>query len=116
MVYLEEQRFFLFMGSPNIRNVKDLTGSGTFISDIPIHDAMRDVILIGEQAKAQESLKHRMDKLRWKFKMYITLQYYYQRIIYKTNRKKEADARNIGVRAMVERRITKYLHFMNVLF
>lgn len=39
-------------------------GRGLHLSDIPIHDATRDVILVGEQAKAQDGLKKRMDKLK----------------------------------------------------
>ena len=65
MVLLQDEEHILFMGTPNMRNVKDLTESGTYMSDIPIHDAMRDVILTGEQSRAQDSLKSRMDKLRF---------------------------------------------------
>nr|CAB3251390.1 guanylate cyclase soluble subunit alpha-2-like [Phallusia mammillata] len=64
MLFVKEQDCLLFMGSPNLHKLDELRGTGIFISDIPIHDATRDVILVGEQAKAQESLKRRMDKLR----------------------------------------------------
>ncbi|KAJ8927132.1 hypothetical protein NQ314_020405, partial [Rhamnusium bicolor] len=53
MVYCQESDSILFIGSPFIDGLDSLTGSGLFISDIPLHDATRDVILLGEQARAQ---------------------------------------------------------------
>lgn len=41
--------------------LEGLTGRGLFISDIPIHDATRDVILVGEQARAQVRLNSILD-------------------------------------------------------
>ena len=67
MFHVEERDCLLFMGSPNLQKLDELKCTGIYISDIPIHDATRDVILVGEQAKAQESLKRRLDKLRWNF-------------------------------------------------
>lgn len=55
MVYCPESDSVLFVGSPFIDGLEGLTGSALFISDIPLHDATRDVILIGEQARAQVS-------------------------------------------------------------
>lgn len=53
MVYCPESDSVLFIGSPFLDGLEGLTGSGLFISDIPLHDATRDVILVGEQARAQ---------------------------------------------------------------
>jgi guanylate cyclase soluble subunit alpha len=53
MVYCPESDSILFIGSPFLDGLEGLTGSGLFISDIPMHDATRDVILVGEQARAQ---------------------------------------------------------------
>ncbi|XP_076274488.1 guanylate cyclase 1 soluble subunit alpha 2 isoform X2 [Rhynchophorus ferrugineus] len=64
MVHCIESSSILFVGSPYIDGLKSLTGSGLFISDIPLHDATRDVILVGEQARAQDGLRRRMDKLK----------------------------------------------------
>lgn len=65
MIHMPKDDHILFFGSPYVRNLEELTGTGIYISDIPIHDATRDVILVGEQARAQEGLKRRMDKLRY---------------------------------------------------
>ncbi|CAH1958858.1 unnamed protein product [Acanthoscelides obtectus] len=64
MVSCPESGCVMFIGSPFIDGLEGLTGSGLFISDIPLHDATRDVILVGEQARAQDGLRRRMDKLK----------------------------------------------------
>lgn len=53
MVDCPESETILFVGTPFLDGLDGLTGHGLFISDIPIHDATRDVILVGEQARAQ---------------------------------------------------------------
>jgi hypothetical protein len=51
--YLPESDCLIFIGSPIIVRLEELTKRELYISDIPIHDATRDIILIGEQTKAQ---------------------------------------------------------------
>ena len=53
MIFLPESDAILFIGSPSVEKLEELIGKGLYISDIPIHDATRDVILVGEQTKAQ---------------------------------------------------------------
>jgi len=55
MLYCHESDCLLFLASPLVDGLEALTSRGLFISDIPIHDATRDVILVGEQARAQVS-------------------------------------------------------------
>ncbi|XP_032878569.1 guanylate cyclase soluble subunit alpha-2 [Amblyraja radiata] len=64
MIYVPESNSILFLGSPCVDKLEELMGRGLHLSDIPIHDATRDVILLGEQAKAQDGLKKCMDKLK----------------------------------------------------
>ncbi|CAK9825073.1 Head-specific guanylate cyclase [Anthophora retusa] len=64
MVHCPESDSILFVSSPFLNGLEGLTGRGLFISDIPLHDATRDVILVGEQARAQDGLRRRMDKLK----------------------------------------------------
>lgn len=64
MVHCPESNTLLFIGSPFIDGLDGLTCNGLFISDIPLHDATREVILVGEQTKAQDGLRRRMDKLK----------------------------------------------------
>ena len=53
MLYCHESDCLLFLASPLVDGLEALTSRGLFISDIPIHDATRDVILVGEQSRAQ---------------------------------------------------------------
>lgn len=53
MVYCSESDSLMFLGAPALDGLESLTSRGLFISDIPLHDATRDVILVGEQARAQ---------------------------------------------------------------
>lgn len=64
MVFCPESNSLLFIGSPFLDGLDGLTCNGLFISDIPLHDATREVILVGEQARAQDGLRRRMDKLK----------------------------------------------------
>ncbi|CAG5117368.1 unnamed protein product, partial [Candidula unifasciata] len=64
MLFLQETNSILFLGSPSVEKLDELIGKGIYISDIPIHDATRDVILVGEQTKAQDGLKKRMEQLK----------------------------------------------------
>lgn len=64
MVFCPESNSLLFIGSPFLDGLDGLTTNGLFISDIPLHDATREVILVGEQARAQDGLRRRMDKLK----------------------------------------------------
>lgn len=56
MIYLQDPDAIIFLGSPCVERLDELMGKGIYISDIPIHDATRDVILVGEQTKAQVSV------------------------------------------------------------
>lgn len=64
MIYMVESSSILFLGSPCVDRLEDFTGRGLYLSDIPIHNALRDVVLIGEQARAQDGLKKRLGKLK----------------------------------------------------
>lgn len=64
MVYCPESQCLLFLGSPVIKGLSGLVGKGLYISDIPVHDATRDIMLVEEQTRAQDGLKKRMDKLK----------------------------------------------------
>ncbi|XP_060940498.1 guanylate cyclase soluble subunit alpha-1 [Limanda limanda] len=64
MIFVSESNAILFLGSPCVDKLEELTGRGLYLSDIPIHNALRDVVLVGEQAKAQDGLKKRLGKAK----------------------------------------------------
>jgi guanylate cyclase soluble subunit alpha len=53
MVRCDESDSIWFVGSPLLDGLDALTSKGLFISDIPIHDMTREVMLVGEQSRAQ---------------------------------------------------------------
>lgn len=73
MIHVPESCSLMFLGSPRVDKLEELMGRGLYLSDIPIHDATRDVILVGEQARAQDGLKKRMDKLKVKQLLFLPL-------------------------------------------
>ena len=72
MIYCPESNSLLFIGSPLVDGLDSMTAQGLYLSDIPIHDATRDIILVEEQSKAQEGLKRRMDKVCTSKKIYLS--------------------------------------------
>ncbi|KAG8192154.1 hypothetical protein JTE90_027796 [Oedothorax gibbosus] len=64
MILCPESQSLLFLGSPVVKGLSGLVGRGLYISDIPVHDATRDLVLVEEQTRAQDGLKKRMDKLK----------------------------------------------------
>lgn len=55
MIYLSKTNHMLFLCSPRIRTLKDLEANNMFISDIPIHDAMRALIIMKVEKEMLES-------------------------------------------------------------
>jgi guanylate cyclase soluble subunit alpha len=66
MINIPESECILYVGSPVVENLDHLRKQGLYISDIPIHDATRDLILVSEQSKAQGGLKKRLQSLKAK--------------------------------------------------
>lgn len=68
MIYIAESESMLFLCSPSVGNLDDLRDLGLFLSDIPLHDATKDLILLSEQFKAEYVLTQQLeiltDKLR----------------------------------------------------
>lgn len=65
MVHCPESRALLFLGSPVVDGgLSAMLRRGLYISDVPVHDATRDILLVEEQSRAQDGLKRRMDKIR----------------------------------------------------
>ena len=63
MVYMEESDLVLFLCSPSVLDLDDLQSKGLFVSDIPIHDSTRQLILLSEQFAAEYKLTQRLEVL-----------------------------------------------------
>ena len=53
----------LSMASPSVMNLDDLTRRGLYLSDIPLHDATRDLVLLGEQFREEYKLTQELEIL-----------------------------------------------------
>lgn len=63
MLYIEEKELILFLCSPSVLNLDDLNRRGLYLSDIPLHDATRDLVLLSEQFEAEYKLTKNLEIL-----------------------------------------------------
>ena len=53
MIYLRESEALLFLCSPRVKQLHDLKKAGLYLSDIPLHDATRGLLMIGQAAESE---------------------------------------------------------------
>ncbi|CAH0386757.1 unnamed protein product, partial [Bemisia tabaci] len=63
MLYIPESDLMIFLCYPSVLNLDDLTRRGLYISDIPLHDATRDLVLMSEQFEADYKLTKNLEIL-----------------------------------------------------
>ncbi|XP_074601582.1 guanylate cyclase soluble subunit beta-1-like isoform X2 [Brevipalpus obovatus] len=63
MLHIPELDLVLFLCSPSVLNLDDLKRRGLFLSDIPLHDATRDLVLLSEQFEAEYQLTKNLEIL-----------------------------------------------------
>ncbi|KDR07449.1 guanylate cyclase soluble subunit beta-1 [Zootermopsis nevadensis] len=63
MLYIPESELVIFLCYPSVMNLDDLTRRGLYISDIPLHDATRDLVLMSEQFEADYKLTRNLELL-----------------------------------------------------
>ncbi|CAO1395465.1 unnamed protein product [Diamesa serratosioi] len=63
MMYIAESDLIMFQCYPSVMNLDDLTKKGLFISDVPLHDATRDLVLLSEQFEAEYKLTRNLEIL-----------------------------------------------------
>ncbi|XP_064482201.1 guanylate cyclase soluble subunit beta-1-like isoform X1 [Ornithodoros turicata] len=63
MQYVPETDLMLFLCSPSVLNLDDLNRRGLYLSDIPLHDATRDLVLLSEQFEAEYKLTKNLEIL-----------------------------------------------------
>lgn len=63
MVYAPESEAMLFICSPRVKRLQDLEQRGLYLSDIPIHDATRGMLMMGQAAAAEFSKSVRLEEL-----------------------------------------------------
>ncbi|XP_046624706.1 soluble guanylate cyclase gcy-33-like [Neodiprion virginianus] len=63
MLYIPEADLVTFLCYPSVMNLDDLTRRGLYLSDIPLHDATRDLVLMSEQFEADYKLTRNLELL-----------------------------------------------------
>uniref|UniRef100_A0A1I8M4H5 Guanylate cyclase soluble subunit beta-1 n=2 Tax=Musca domestica TaxID=7370 RepID=A0A1I8M4H5_MUSDO len=63
MMYIPESDRILFQCYPSVMNLDDLTKKGLHISDVPLHDATRDLVLLSEKFEAEYKLTKNLEML-----------------------------------------------------
>ncbi|XP_037794163.1 guanylate cyclase soluble subunit beta-1-like [Penaeus monodon] len=63
MIYLPETELMLYVCSPSVLNLDDLYRKGLYLSDIPLHDATRDLVLLSEKFEAEYNLTTNLEIL-----------------------------------------------------
>ena len=58
MIAVVEEGLILFMGRPVLNNIHDMQVSKMFLSDIPIYDVTREVILLKQQILAESEIRY----------------------------------------------------------
>ena len=63
MIYAPESKAMLFLCSPRVKRLNDLEQRGLYLSDIPIHDATRGMLMMGQAAAAEFTKSVRLEEL-----------------------------------------------------
>ena len=63
MIYLPESNSMLFLCSPRVKRLHDLEQRGLYLSDIPIHDATRGLLMMGQAAESEFINSVRLEEL-----------------------------------------------------
>ncbi|KAJ8979491.1 hypothetical protein NQ317_000367 [Molorchus minor] len=63
MLYIPETNLVIFLCYPSVMNLGDLIRRGLYISDIPLHDATRDLVLMSERFEADYKLTRNLELL-----------------------------------------------------
>ena len=63
MIYLEESACIIFFCSPSVSSLDDLSQRGLYLSDIPLHDATRDLVFLSEKFHVEYKLAQKLEIL-----------------------------------------------------
>ncbi|GAB6026008.1 Guanylate cyclase soluble subunit beta-1, variant 2 [Chamberlinius hualienensis] len=86
MLHEPEKDIMFFICSPKLLNLDDLLKRGLHLSDIPLHDATRDLVLLSEQFEAEYKLTQNLeiltDKLQQTYRELATEKMKTDRLLY----------------------------------
>eukprot|EP00800_Vazella_pourtalesii_P013009 TRINITY_DN3050_c0_g2_i1.p1 TRINITY_DN3050_c0_g2~~TRINITY_DN3050_c0_g2_i1.p1 ORF type:complete len:803 (-),score=139.97 TRINITY_DN3050_c0_g2_i1:24-2432(-) len=63
MILLPKAKSLLFLGSPRVTSLEEIQARGLYLSDFPIHDATRDLLMMMECCRAEMAMAIKMELL-----------------------------------------------------
>lgn len=63
MMYLPDRDWVLYICSPATSNLNDLSKTACYLSDLPLHDATKDLVLMSEQFEEEYNLARDLEIL-----------------------------------------------------
>ncbi|XP_070193833.1 uncharacterized protein [Littorina saxatilis] len=62
MMWLEDGDRMMFIGSPNLKSLKEMKEIDIYMSDIPLFDVTREIVLLYEQRNAEIGITQKLDQ------------------------------------------------------
>ncbi|GFO06337.1 guanylate cyclase soluble subunit beta-2-like [Plakobranchus ocellatus] len=62
MIWFAEHGLMLFVGSPRLRSLKEMKHMNMYMSDIPLYDVTREMVLLYQQRNAEIDITKRLDE------------------------------------------------------
>ena len=59
-----EDALILFLGSPRVNKIEDLESQGLYLSDIPVHDVTRDLLLLNRHFRVEMGIAKELEETR----------------------------------------------------
>ncbi|VDI26455.1 guanylate cyclase soluble subunit beta, partial [Mytilus galloprovincialis] len=69
MIWLEDIRHMIFISSPRISSLTELMEMNVFLSDIPLYDVTRELVLLNQQRIAEIDVAKQLDETTAKLKL-----------------------------------------------
>lgn len=63
MVHEHECSLVIYLCSPNVCNLEDMRTHGLYLSNIPVHDPIRNLVLLSEQFLVSYELNRKLEEL-----------------------------------------------------
>ncbi|ESO86153.1 hypothetical protein LOTGIDRAFT_129572, partial [Lottia gigantea] len=62
MIWLEDSQHMIFIGSPRITSLNELLEMNVYLSDIPLYDVTRELVLLNQQRIAEIDIAKKLDE------------------------------------------------------
>lgn len=63
MIHNEESNLVIYLCSPIVYSLNDMQNSGLYLSNIPVHDPIRSLVLLSEQFMVIYQMNKRLEEL-----------------------------------------------------